>query len=377
MLVGFAGSVVGTRVYLDLTGYPTVGGDTLHIAHAVWGGLLLLVGAVLPLALVNRAVLPWAALATGVGGGLFVDEVGKFITVDNDYFFAAAAPIAYAVFVVALLLYLRVRRRRDPAPRSQLLAGLELVAGAVDRGLPAHDRRRLEERLSAAARSSEPHLARTAGTLLDLVRSGGLDADEDDGVRPGRVWRRLRRVGETVGAWLSGRRLRVLTVLVVGVLALAALADLALVALVAVDLRDGTVDVVDAVDEYVRVDVLDALGVTLVLARVALDAVVGVLLAAAAVLLIRGREDRGRDLAGLALLIALTTADVLFFYSEQFLAAGVVLVHLLALALVRHRPAPTESRPASAAAEGGRELPERGHRQQVPAGPGSLPGETG
>ena len=335
LLVGFAGSIVGTRVYLELTGYPTVGGDTLHIAHAVWGGLLLLVGAVLPIVLVNRAVLPWAALVTGVGAGLLVDEVGKFITVDNDYFFAAAAPIAYLVFVAALLLYLRVRRRRDPAPESQLLAGIELLAGIVDRDLTPHDRRRLERRLEVAATSPEPHLAGLAGTLLDHIRT----AEAGAGAQPlGRMRRGLRRAADSVRTWLSGRRLRMVSLVVVGLLALASLADLAVAGLVAVDLADGTADLADAVDEYVVVDVEDALGVTLVLSRVALDAVVGGLLAVAAVLLARGRERRGTDLAAAGLLIALTTADVLLFYSEQFRASAVVLVHLLALALVRfHR----------------------------------------
>ena len=60
VLLGFGGSIVVTRLYLELTGYPTVGGDTLHIAHAVWGGLLLFVGGMLPLVLANRSALPVA-----------------------------------------------------------------------------------------------------------------------------------------------------------------------------------------------------------------------------------------------------------------------------------------------------------------------------
>lgn len=108
MLVGFAGSLLGTRAYLWLSGYPQVGGDTLHIAHAVWGGLLLFVGAVVPLVVANRAALTWAALLTGVGVGLFIDEVGKLITVDNDHFFPAAAPIAYAVYLLSGWVYLRI-----------------------------------------------------------------------------------------------------------------------------------------------------------------------------------------------------------------------------------------------------------------------------
>ena len=41
-------AVVGTRWYLQATGYPQVGGGELHIAHMLWGGFLLVVAALLP-----------------------------------------------------------------------------------------------------------------------------------------------------------------------------------------------------------------------------------------------------------------------------------------------------------------------------------------
>jgi len=79
-LVAFAVTVVVTRVYLELAGYPQIGNGVLHIAHALWGGLLLFVAVLLPLALANRWALQASALLGGMGIGLFIDEVGKFIT---------------------------------------------------------------------------------------------------------------------------------------------------------------------------------------------------------------------------------------------------------------------------------------------------------
>ncbi len=79
-LLSFAASVALTRLFLGLTGYPQVGGGGLHIAHVLWGGLLLFVAALLPLLLANRWVLTVEAILGGVGVGLFIDEVGKFIT---------------------------------------------------------------------------------------------------------------------------------------------------------------------------------------------------------------------------------------------------------------------------------------------------------
>ncbi|CAB4912794.1 MAG: hypothetical protein F2825_05070 [Actinobacteria bacterium] len=332
VLLGFGGSIVVTRLYLELTGYPTVGGDTLHIAHAVWGGLLLFVGGMLPLVLANRSALLAAGLATGVGAGLFVDEIGKFITVDNDYFFAAAAPVAYAVFVLALWTYLRVRGQRDGSPRSELHAALELLGDVVDRDLSRDDRRELERRLESASRSDVERLSRLAGDLLELTRSGALDGGVEE---PGR----LRRLADRADAWadrnLSGTRLRRLTAGALAVLGVVAVGDLAVVGFIGLDLLDGTTTTLaDAANDYARVDIQDGLGTTLLLARVGLDVVVGVLLLVSAVLLLRGRDRRGVEVGQGGLLLALTLVNVLLFYTDQWVASGAAAVELAVLGLV-------------------------------------------
>ncbi len=332
VLLGFGGSVVLTRLYLELTGYPTVGGDTLHIAHAVWGGLLLFVGGLLPLALANRSALLVAAWATGIGAGLFVDEVGKFITTDNDYFFPAAAPVAYAVFVLALWLYVRVRGRRDPSPASELHAALELLGDVVDRDLSEADRDELDRRLTAAAHSEHERIARLAGDLLELSRSGALEGGVTE---PGRVRRLVTRADRWATRHLSGARLRRVTAGALVVLGVVAVADLAVVAFIGLDLLDGsTTGLADAANDYARVGIEDGLGTALLLARVGLDVVVGVLLLVAASQLLRGRERQGAELAQGALLLALTLVNVLLFYTDQWVASGAAVTELVVLGLV-------------------------------------------
>ena len=131
-LVSFAGAVIATREYLQLTGYPRIGGGELHIAHALFGGILLFVAALLPIVMAGRTVYRATAVLGGIGIGLFIDEVGKFITTSNNYFYPAAAPLIYATFLLAVLVYLRVRRRVRPDPRTELLTSLQLVEEAVD-----------------------------------------------------------------------------------------------------------------------------------------------------------------------------------------------------------------------------------------------------
>ena len=106
-LLSFAASVSLTRLFLYLTGYPQIGGGTLHIAHLLWGGLLLFIAALVPLIFANRWVYTSAALLAGAGVGLFIDEVGKFITRTNDYFYPPAAPTIYAFFLLTVLVYHR------------------------------------------------------------------------------------------------------------------------------------------------------------------------------------------------------------------------------------------------------------------------------
>ena len=48
-------TILITRLYLDLTGYPQIGGGDLHIAHALYGGALM----------VLALIIGWMALGFG------------------------------------------------------------------------------------------------------------------------------------------------------------------------------------------------------------------------------------------------------------------------------------------------------------------------
>lgn len=164
-LLSFAASVSLTRLFLAATGYPQLGGGEIHIAHVLWGGLLLFAAALLPLVLANRWVFTAGALLAGVGVGLFIDEVGKFITQRNDYFYPAAAPIIYAFFLLTILLFLRVRRLPDTSPHAELHRALGDIRQLLEHPLKADQRARLRSHLDGIARSS------TTESHADLARS--------------------------------------------------------------------------------------------------------------------------------------------------------------------------------------------------------------
>src|SRR5215218_8929286 len=128
-------TVLVIRLVLRLSGYPQLGGRGLHIAHVLPGGLLMLVAMFLLLAYVGPVVRPAAALIGGIGFRLFIDEVGKFLTADNDYFYRPAAAIVYVVFVLIVLGANFVTNRRPIDPREQLANAVDQAVEGVAGGL--------------------------------------------------------------------------------------------------------------------------------------------------------------------------------------------------------------------------------------------------
>jgi hypothetical protein len=82
------------------------------------------------LTLLGRRVRWVAAIVGGVGFGFFIDELGKFITADNNYFFKPAAGIIYLVFIVLFLASRAYQRRRGLNESERVRNAFELIAEA-------------------------------------------------------------------------------------------------------------------------------------------------------------------------------------------------------------------------------------------------------
>ena len=91
--VSSVATILLVRAILAATGWPQLGGGKIHFAHLLWGGVGMLLAFILFMAMQGRLWDFLATLSAGIGFGLFLDELGKFITSDNDYFFQPAVAI--------------------------------------------------------------------------------------------------------------------------------------------------------------------------------------------------------------------------------------------------------------------------------------------
>ncbi len=171
-LMGFVVSTVLTililRASLAMAGYPQVGGNGLHIAHALWGGLLLSVAIVLSMSFIGQVIRPYVAIVGGIGFGLFLDEVGKFVTSTNNYFFRPAIAIVYLTVVLFVLVIQWVHGRRPTTPAEYLAAALAEVCAAAGGGFS--DQRRDRALLLIQLSDGEPGCVEAEALVRSMPR---------------------------------------------------------------------------------------------------------------------------------------------------------------------------------------------------------------
>jgi cation transport ATPase len=179
------------RTQLYLTHYPQLGGSGLHIAHLLWGGVFMVGALAILLSLLGRRARQVAALLAGVGFGFFIDELGKFITADNDYFYKPAAGLIYLIFIGLYLGSRAYQRHRGLDEDEKVRNAVELIGEATrgpfkqeyrDQALalladvsPAHPLRAqliaLAEEIDTTPNPEPPWFRRFADAVADRYRA--------------------------------------------------------------------------------------------------------------------------------------------------------------------------------------------------------------
>jgi hypothetical protein len=175
-------AVLVIRLFLEITGYPQIGGSRLHIAHMLWGGLLMMASLVILFSFLSRGSNRLAAILGGVGFGTFIDEVGKFVTQDNNYFFKPAVSLIYITFILIFLVIRALHNRAHYAQKEYLMNALQELEEVVLHDLDRNEMRRALRLLDKSA-SNDPLVT----SLKDLLYRTDLVPVS----RPG-AWKRLK-----------------------------------------------------------------------------------------------------------------------------------------------------------------------------------------
>jgi hypothetical protein len=227
----------------------------------------------------------------GLGIGLFIDEVGKFITQANDYFFPPALSLVYAFFLLMVLVYLQFRRPRKEEPRAALYHALEGLHDLLDGDLDGQEADQIKTQLSIAMGSEVDEIASMARALNDSIQTREFPKAE-----PG-YWRRLgMRIGD-FGRRLGRRTHRIIITLI---LALWAIIVAGFIGILLLD-----------------VSTLDSQILQWRNPLLIIQAVVGVMM--------------GLQFATYGFLLSLVALQTLYFYLSQFSALSATLVQVVFL----------------------------------------------
>ena len=142
-MVSSVATILAIRGYLYLTGYPELGNKDLHIAHMLWGGLLMMATIIILLVFLSKTAQKLAAIIGGIGFGTFIDEVGKFITQDHDYFFKPSVAIIYAIFILIFLIVRAILNRKHYSQDEYLMNAIQDLEEIAFHDLDVEERGRI------------------------------------------------------------------------------------------------------------------------------------------------------------------------------------------------------------------------------------------
>ncbi len=331
-LISFAATVLLVRLFLEITNYPRVEFGTLHIAHVIWGGLFLFAAALLPVMFANRWAIFWSAFLSGVGFGLFIDEIGKFITQTNDYFYPPAAPLIYACFLLTVMIYLQFRRPRPSTTREDLYHIFSMMEELLDEDLDEEEKSFLIQRLSHIINTStDKTLVRLAQSLLDFLLSDILISSKPPANTLEKRWAELVHKTEKI---FTRQRLYYLLIgglIWHGVISLLGLFNLTLISIQTINLEPSRiVEIIQTLPPNIPPDWL--------LVKAASQAAIGIFSITAAALLILRRDEPAIRIGILVLTTSLTVVNLLVFYLDQFSASiNAIFEFALLLGLINYR----------------------------------------
>lgn len=194
-MVTSVATILCIRFVLHATGYPQLAIRGLHVAHVLLGGALMVLAIVISLAFIDRYSSDLASVIGGMGFGAFIDELGKFVTRDNNYFFQPTVALIYITFVL-LYIFFQMINGKQMTYEERLLNALELVKDVVIKDLDIQERKRALDLLDGCD-PSDP-LVRVFKDML-----AGMECIQT--ADPG-IYTRCREGARRIYHWLVSRK---------------------------------------------------------------------------------------------------------------------------------------------------------------------------
>jgi hypothetical protein len=127
----------------------------------LWCGLLISGALLAELSILGNRTRHSAALVGVIGYATIIDEIGKFITRDNDYFFQPSISLIYITFVLIYLAFRDLRLRRTISSEEYLVNAINDFEEAIINDLQPEERDRALRYLGAITEKNDliPRLA--------------------------------------------------------------------------------------------------------------------------------------------------------------------------------------------------------------------------
>ena len=147
VLIWSVASLLVMRLWLTVTGNPKVAIGDWHIAHVTEGGMLMLTGMMINLIFHGNKSRKMSAVVFGVGFGLFIDEIGKFVSSDNDYWFRPAIILIYVTFIVLFMIYRKLNKSNLKDSKTLLYCVLTKLEEVAEGDLETEEKKQLLKKI--------------------------------------------------------------------------------------------------------------------------------------------------------------------------------------------------------------------------------------
>jgi hypothetical protein len=168
-LIAAVSSILLIRFFLTITGNPSLGGENFHIAHMLWGGLIMSIAISILLSFLNGTTDHLSSILGGIGFGVFIDELGKFITRDNNYFFQPTIAIIYVIFIILFLISRLIPKYKAYTQKEYLINAIEILKDAVVDDLDKEEKKLARQYLRKA--DTDDPIVKTLQKLFNEIET--------------------------------------------------------------------------------------------------------------------------------------------------------------------------------------------------------------